>query len=150
MSLHGLHGPAGACILVASASPIHVFPIQRVLKHCDAHKHTYIYIINIYIHTHMIQNNLRTPQLAGFACQLGCNKIVLDSTSAGRLEEPLRISSRHSRSYCRGLCSNMQESQLRCVELLFYAKCLFNENSSFTMHHLVLFNIYCNNIHKFT
>ena len=24
------------------------------------------------IHTHMIQNNLRTPQLAGFARQLGC------------------------------------------------------------------------------
>ena len=28
-----LHGPAGACILVAS-----VFPIQHVLKHCGAHK----------------------------------------------------------------------------------------------------------------
>ena len=28
---------------------------------------------NIYIiYMHMIQNNLRTPQLAGFACQLGC------------------------------------------------------------------------------
>ena len=26
------HGPAGACIPVASASPIHVFLIQRVLK----------------------------------------------------------------------------------------------------------------------
>ena len=37
-----LHVPAGACIPVASASPIHVFPIQRVLKHCGAHKH-YIY-----------------------------------------------------------------------------------------------------------
>ena len=58
-----LHGPAGACIPVASASPIHVFPIQRVLKHCGAHKHIY---------THVIQNNLRTPQLVGFACQLGC------------------------------------------------------------------------------
>ena len=36
-----LHVPAGACILVASASPIHVrvFPIQHVLKHCGAHKH---------------------------------------------------------------------------------------------------------------
>ena len=66
-----LHVPAGACIPVASASPIHVFPIQRVLKHCGAHKHIYINII--YIHTHVIQNNLRTPQLAGFACQLGCN-----------------------------------------------------------------------------
>ena len=41
-----LHVPAGACIPVASASPIHVFPIQRtrVLKHCGAHKHSlYIY-----------------------------------------------------------------------------------------------------------
>ena len=33
-----LHVPAGACIPVASVSPIHVFPIQRVLKHYDAHK----------------------------------------------------------------------------------------------------------------
>ena len=30
-----LHVPAGACIPVASASPIHVFPIQRVLKHTN-------------------------------------------------------------------------------------------------------------------
>ena len=29
--------PAGAYILVASVSPIHVFPIQRALKHCGAH-----------------------------------------------------------------------------------------------------------------
>ena len=35
-----LHVPGGACIPVASASPIHVFPI-RVLKHCGAHKHSY-------------------------------------------------------------------------------------------------------------
>ena len=34
-----LHGPAGACIPVASVSPIHVFPIQHVLKHCGAHIH---------------------------------------------------------------------------------------------------------------
>ena len=69
-----LHGPAGACIPVASASPIHVFPIQRVLKHCGAHKHIYIYI---YIYkTHVIQNNLRTPQLAGFARQLGFKKTI--------------------------------------------------------------------------
>ena len=40
-----LHVPAGACTLVASASPIHVPPVQRVLKHCSAHKH----IICIYI-----------------------------------------------------------------------------------------------------
>ena len=43
-----LHVPAGACILVASASPIHVFPIQRVLKHCGAHKHYIKYYIYIY------------------------------------------------------------------------------------------------------
>ena len=48
MSLH-VHVPAGACIPVASASPIHVFPIQRVLKHCGAHKHS-LYIIILYIH----------------------------------------------------------------------------------------------------
>ena len=73
-----LHGPAGACIPVASASPIHVPPIQRVLKHRGAyiHVHTYIYIIYIYIHTHVTQNNLRTPQLAGFARQLGCKNSV--------------------------------------------------------------------------
>ena len=48
-----LHVPAGACIPVASASPIHVFPIQRVLKHCGVHKHNInIYIIYIYIYTH--------------------------------------------------------------------------------------------------
>ena len=28
-----LHVPAGACIPVASVSPIHVPPVQRVLKH---------------------------------------------------------------------------------------------------------------------
>ena len=57
-----LHGPAGACIPVASGSlsPIDVPPIQRVLKHCGA--------------TQVIQNNLRIPQLAGFARQLGCKK----------------------------------------------------------------------------
>ena len=43
----GLHVPAGACILVASASPIHVPPIQHVLKHCGAHKH---YKYNIHTH----------------------------------------------------------------------------------------------------
>ena len=59
---------ADACIPVASASPIHVFPIQRVLKHCGTHKHS------LYIYMHVIQNNLRTPQLAGFARQLGCKK----------------------------------------------------------------------------
>ena len=34
MSLHG------GCILVASGSPIVVFPIQCVLKHCGVHKHS--------------------------------------------------------------------------------------------------------------
>ena len=38
-----LHGPAGACIPVASASPIHVFPIQCVLKALWCAQ-TYIYI----------------------------------------------------------------------------------------------------------
>ena len=36
-----LHGPAGACIPVASASPIHVFQYNVYLKHCGAHKHIY-------------------------------------------------------------------------------------------------------------
>ena len=46
-----LHGPAGACIpvagAVASVSPIHVhvFPIQRVLKHCGP---VFIFIYNIH------------------------------------------------------------------------------------------------------
>ena len=70
-----LHVPAGACIPVASVSPIHVPPVQRVLKHCDAHKHIYIIYIYIYIYTHVIQNNLRTPQLAGFARQLECKNV---------------------------------------------------------------------------
>ena len=51
-----LHGPAGACIPVASASPIHVFPIQRVLEYLSIVVCTNIYIyiyIYIYIkHTH--------------------------------------------------------------------------------------------------
>ena len=43
-----LHAPAGACILIASASPIHVFPTQHVLKHCGCAQIVYIYIY-IYI-----------------------------------------------------------------------------------------------------
>ena len=43
-----LHVPAGACIPVASASPIHVPPVQCVLKHC-VHTNIYIYI---YTYTH--------------------------------------------------------------------------------------------------
>ena len=50
-----LHGPAGACIPVASVSLIHVPPIQRVLKHCGAYIHNIIYNI-YYTHTHVIQN----------------------------------------------------------------------------------------------
>ena len=51
-----LHGPAGACIPVASASPIHVFPIQCVLKHCGVHKHSlYIYSISSIIRTSVIR-----------------------------------------------------------------------------------------------
>ena len=34
-------------------------------------------IVYIYAYTHVIPNNLRTPQLAGFARQLGCKKIFI-------------------------------------------------------------------------
>ena len=68
-----LHEPAGACIPVASASPIYVFPIQHVLKALWCAQ-TYIIL---YIHTHVIQNNLRTPQLVGFAHQLGYKKMKI-------------------------------------------------------------------------
>ena len=47
-----LHGPAGACIPVASASPIDAPPIQRILKHCGAYIHNIIYNIINYIYTH--------------------------------------------------------------------------------------------------
>ena len=57
MSLHVPAGP-GACIPVASASQIHVFPIQPVLKHCGAHKCS-LYIIIYILYTHA--NDLRTP-----------------------------------------------------------------------------------------
>ena len=56
-----LHGPAGACIPVASVSPIHVSPVQCVLKHCGVHKH-------------VIQNNLRTPQLVDFTASYSVKK----------------------------------------------------------------------------
>ena len=42
-NIHEFTCTSGACIPVASVSPIHVFPIQRVLKHCGAHKHIYIH-----------------------------------------------------------------------------------------------------------
>ena len=38
-----LHGPAGDCRVVCP--PIHVPPVQRVLKHCGVHKYI------LYIHT---------------------------------------------------------------------------------------------------
>ena len=44
-----LHGPAGACIQVASVLPIHVPPVQCVLKHCGAYKHIYNYFL-LYTH----------------------------------------------------------------------------------------------------
>ena len=53
-----LHVPA-----VASASPVHVPPVQCVLKHCGVH-------IYINIHAHC-QYNLRTPQLVGLPTSWG-------------------------------------------------------------------------------
>ena len=51
-----LHGPA--CILpVASASPIHVPPVQHVLiKHCGAHKHIIEYSSTLYVGLQLKQN----------------------------------------------------------------------------------------------
>ena len=46
LNIVSLHGPAGNLYSVASASPIHVPPVQHALKHCCV----YIYI---YIHTRM-------------------------------------------------------------------------------------------------
>ena len=45
-----LHVPAGACILVVSVSPIHVFPIQPVLKLSIVVLTNIVYIIYMYIH----------------------------------------------------------------------------------------------------
>ena len=56
-----LHVPAGACILIASTSPIHIFPVQRILKHCGAHKHS---LYNI--HSHDPKQSYDTP--AGGLC----------------------------------------------------------------------------------
>ena len=48
-NIMSLHAPAGACILVASVSPLHVPPVQCILKHCGVHKHTlYKYILHIH------------------------------------------------------------------------------------------------------
>ena len=54
--LMSLHGSTGTCILVAS--PIHVPPIQHVLKHCRWHTHTHTHTYT-HTHTHTIQNNLK-------------------------------------------------------------------------------------------
>ena len=62
-----LHGPAGAYIPVVSASPIHVFPIQCVLKHRGAHKHIYIYVtchakkglMRFFLEMHFIMHSCR-------------------------------------------------------------------------------------------
>ena len=43
------------------------FPIQLLLKHRGAHKHS----LYIHTYTHVIQNNLRTPKLADFAASWG-------------------------------------------------------------------------------
>ena len=43
-----IHVQAGACIPVASVSPIHVPLVQRVLKHCGAHKHTHTHTYRLY------------------------------------------------------------------------------------------------------
>ena len=49
-----LHGPTGACIPVASASPIDVPPIQRVLKALWC-IHTYIYIPRVHEKEHVTE-----------------------------------------------------------------------------------------------
>ena len=58
------HAPPGTCILVASASPVDV---NQYNVYLSIIMRTYI---NKYIYMHVIQNNLRTPQLMGFAHQL--------------------------------------------------------------------------------
>ena len=67
-----LHGPAGACILVASALPIHAFPIRVIIFNtCNYFQYVtlsivvHTNIVYLYICTHVIQSNLMTPQLVG-------------------------------------------------------------------------------------
>ena len=57
-----LHGPAGACIAVASVSLIHV-PSVYVLKHCGVHKIK---------HTRDPKQSWDTPA----AHQLGCKNLL--------------------------------------------------------------------------
>ena len=61
---------AGTCIAVASASLIHVPPIQHVLKHCRTHIILIYY--NIYIHVHDPQE---------YITKILCPKIVLRSAN---------------------------------------------------------------------
>ena len=65
-----LHGPAGACIPVASVSPIYVPPVERVLKHCGAHKHIYI---NIKFNTHVCEIIVSECILTFSTMLLPCN-----------------------------------------------------------------------------
>ena len=65
--LMSLHGPARACIVVASVSPIHLLPIQRVLKHCGEH---ILYII--YVYTHILGH----PSWWGSPTSWGMNNTV--------------------------------------------------------------------------
>ena len=60
--------------LVVSVSQIHVFPIQHVLV--VLHKHI-LYIIYILTHTAVIQNNLRTLQLACVCLSVCYHKIAV-------------------------------------------------------------------------
>ena len=57
-NIHGLHGPAGACILVASVSPIHVPP---TLKHCGG---TNISVTDIHVWS------IVGPMLHNFNCSV--------------------------------------------------------------------------------
>ena len=69
-----------SCIPVASALQFMYFLYNVYLSIVVRTNIVYI------IHTHVIQNNLRTPQLAGEARQLGCKNI---STSTSLDQEEL-------------------------------------------------------------
>ena len=63
-----LHGPAGACIPVASATQIHIFQFNVCLR----------------IQTNIIQmnmiliKNLRTPKLVGIAKRIACTLLYIE------------------------------------------------------------------------
>ena len=63
-----LHVPAGACIPVGLLVRLQFMYFQYNVYLSIVVRTNIVYII------HMIQNNLRTPQLAGEARQLGCKK----------------------------------------------------------------------------